>query len=750
MTPGTDAQLPAPDGDAPRTYRARPAPSVIEVDGILAPGEWDDAQVIPLRWEVDPGENERASVETTCRIARDEENLYLGCRASDPDPERIRAYVTDRDGIDGHDRIVLLLDPFRDARRGFVFGVSALGVQSDAFFNQQGTGFMGGGGDPLRDPSWDAIWQSAGRIGDGGYSVEAAIPFRSLRFPRDEDAEAWGMLISRHWPRSSAVELRSAPLDRSDSCVLCQADRLAGLEGVSPGRNVQLSPTLTASRSDGPAEEGGGLESGPLNGEAGLDARWSPRPSLTLNLTANPDFSQVEADAAQLEVNQAFALFFPEKRPFFQEGADVFQTPIQALFTRSMADPSAGAKLTGKLGANAVGAMLVRDEVNGRIIPGREGSSSALEETPVTTGVARLRRDLGESSTLGGLAVLREGAGYHNRVAGVDGFFQPLPTVTARAQYLRSWTADRAAEPIGAAAAGIGAADSFSGDAFQGHLRYASRDWILNSDLRYRGDGFRADAGFVPQVGVRGGNASVQRRFWGERGSWFTRLTGQIGFWSNRTLDDDVLAEGIWLGGTYQGPGQLSVTYFPNIFREGFRGEVYDMVTHFFNVSARPSGTLTARLNGQLGGAVDFANARKADQVRLSPGIELRLGRRTFLDLSHTYQRLESADDGREIFTAHLSEVRAVYNFSARAFLRGVVQHRLTDRNPAVYAAEVPTRRRTVFSQLLFSYKVNPQTVFFLGYTDDRAGLSLETDRRLRIEPTGRTLFVKVGYAWRP
>jgi len=750
-TASTPASLDRGRERSPRRIMAGEVASPIEVDGVVSAEEWAGVPEVPLPWEVDPAENGRAPVETVCRIAFDPEYLYLGCAAEDPDPGSVRAWITDRDGIGDHDRIVVTLDPFGDRRRGFLFGVSAHGVQFDARFNQQGT--------PREDGSWDAIWSSAGRVTEGGYEVEAAIPFRSLRFPEREGEHEWGLLISRFRPRSSRVELRSAPLDRDEACMLCQANRLGGLRGIAPGRNVQLSPTVTASRTDGSADGGGGLEPGSVSGDPGLDLRWSPLPELAINATVNPDFSQVEADAAQLDVNRTFALFFPEKRPFFQEGADVFQTPIRALFTRSVVDPSVGGKVTGKIDDLAVGAMAVRDEVNVLLLPGPEGSASVELDEAVTTGVARIRRDVGASSTLGALGVVREGRSYHNRVAGVDAFLQPRPSLTVRAQALRSSTqypaeitgtrgSSSAGDGEGAAPRSTGSA--FGGTAFQGGVRYQTREWILNSDVRYRGHGFRADAGFQPQVGVKGGTASVERVVWGGGGRWFDRLSAQTGVWRTEEIEGPLLDGGFWAGITFRGPLQSGLTYFPNVLRQGFGGEEFAITTHFLSGSFRPVSDLGLRVQAVLGDAVDFANVREARQTSLTPAVDLRLGRRTKIDLSHRFQRLETREGALEIFTAQVSDLRIVYNFSNRAFVRGIVQHRLTDRNPAAHQAEVPTRVRSLFTQLLFSYKVNPQTLVFLGWSDDRAGTSELPGRALSLEPRARSFFLKLGYAWRP
>ncbi|HSR42269.1 MAG TPA: DUF5916 domain-containing protein, partial [Longimicrobiales bacterium] len=388
-------------------YPVRPAASAIDVDGRLEEPGWLAAEPIPLPWETAPGDNAPAPVRTECYVTFDEERLYLACVARDPDPDRIRAYITDRDDTEGHDRVVFALDPFDDARRAFEFGVSALGVQSDAVFEEQSG---------ESDASWDAIWSSAGRIAPEGWVVEAAIPFRSLRFPAGGD-RAWGFHVRREWPRSDRVETRSMHWDRDRACQLCQANRVTGISGVSPGLDVELVPTLTArvaeARRDFPAGE---LEGPGPEPEVGLDARWGVTTDLTLNATLNPDFSQVEADAPQLDANTRFALFFPEKRPFFLEGAELFRTPVEAVFTRTVVDPVVGMKATGKLGASAVGAMVALDETNVLLLPGNQGSESVSLDQRVLSAVGRFRRDVGASGTVGALYTARVADGYGNHV----------------------------------------------------------------------------------------------------------------------------------------------------------------------------------------------------------------------------------------------------------------------------------------------------------------------------------------------
>ncbi|MBZ0089216.1 MAG: carbohydrate binding family 9 domain-containing protein, partial [Thermoanaerobaculia bacterium] len=336
-------------------YQARRAESPVAVDGRLDDAAWRQPPTFELVYEIRPGENTPAAVRTEGWIAFDDEHVYFAFRCQDPDPERIRARFTDRDSAFQDDFVGVVLDTFDDQRRAFEFFVNPLGVQMDLVQDDVNS---------VEDETWDAIWQSAGRITAEGYEVEAAIPFASLRFRADGERRTWGIDAVRIWPRGDRVQLALGPRERGRNCYLCQAAQLDGLEGARPGRDLELTPTLTGSRS----ETRDPFPSAPLaesdqGTELGLTARWGITPDLKLLGTYHPDFSQVEADAAQLAVNNQFAIFYPEKRPFFLEGADSFDTTIDAVYTRDVADPDWGLKLTGKQGAGVLGFFLAEDAV---------------------------------------------------------------------------------------------------------------------------------------------------------------------------------------------------------------------------------------------------------------------------------------------------------------------------------------------------------------------------------------------------
>ncbi len=712
-----------------QTQKVTPTDSDIDVDGVLDEPAWAEAAPITLPFEWLPGDNTPAPVDTECFVTHDAANLYLACRALDPDPGSIRAHVADRDTPFADDHMVFLLDTFNDQRRAFQFRVNPYGVQMDAILSQ---GF--------EDFSWDTIWDSAGRITEQGYVVEVAIPFKSLAFQPTASEQTWGIIVDRSYPRSVRHRIRNTWTDRNDTCVLCQADRLVGFQGVRPGRDLELTPTLTTSRTDRredlSAEE---LERGDIDAEPGLFVEWGVTPNLGLSGTVNPDFSQVEADVAQLEVNERFALFFPEKRPFFLEGADLFDVPGNLVFTRTVVDPIAGGKVVGKLGGNAIGVFLTQDNVNNLVLPGSEFSRRTLLDDDVTGAVARYRRDIGASSTLGLLYTGREADGYHNRLIAADGLLR-----LSRSNLVSFIVAHSRTEyPDSIAAAFSQPEGEFSAEGYFAEFQHSSRNVFAEVSWREIERRFRADAGFLPQVGRRGPEGALAYTFWGDAGKWFNqiriRASGARLENEDGELNEQILETNVFYSGPLQSQAALETSWI----KQRFAGETFDLRRYFAFASLRPSGGVEAELIVQLGDDIDFENVRKADIFRIGPQLELKLGPRVEWSLGHTLERLSLA--GERIFLANLFQTRLVYHFSQRAFVRGIVQFRDVDRNLDLYLNPAEESTQTLFTQFLFSYEVNPRTVLFAGYSDNRLALT-EVD----MTTTDRSFFLKLGYAWRP
>lgn len=728
---GARFSVPPVVADTVRPARAEEAPTV---DGRLDETAWGAARPVPLPWEVQPGENAPAPTATSCRFLYDDEALYMGCRARDPRPEDVRARYGDRDGAQRDDRIVLWLDTFRDRRRAYRFSVNPLGVQGDAL-----------AGNDFVDTSWDGIWASGGRLTPSGYVVEIAVPFRALQYPTDDLPGAWGVVLERIRPRSVVRLLRSVPADYRDPCFLCRAQDLLAPWGTPPGHQIEVNPTVVASG----IQQREGLEAPrfsrrDLDAEAGATARWRPAPWLAVHGTVNPDFSQVEADAAQLDANRRFALFFEEKRPFFVDNEDIFETPGEPLvFTRTVADPAAGMRVTGKAGSGTFGVLVARDRVTSILVPGREDSDRAVLDAGHTTLVTRYRGDVSESSTLGAVATVRTGAGYANRVAAGDAVVRPGGGFEIRgvAAVSSSTYADGVAEelrasdrsPIGWWAGGSG--------------RFRSRSWDVVGQLEARTDGFRADAGFVPEVGFRSASLEANRFVRARVPGWFTTLG--IGF----DVDHSEFADGTLRGRSaqllldYEGPAQLEVDLDLTWRDEVLGGRHFATNEQELEVAVRPSGGIGATVELAVGRDVDVANGRPASKVELSPAVSWEPGRHLRLDASWAFQRLVAG--GRAVLEESAFNVSAHYRFDRR------LRVRLTGRLASERRRDPGERRRdpdapppaeleddAAVSQLLLSYEVNPRTVAYLGYSDAWSG-----DRDVPLRQVSRTLFLKVGYA---
>ena len=713
--------------------RVARATGPIVVDGRLDETAWEAAAAVAVPFEWFPGDNTAAPVDTDVRVPFDDARLYVGFRARDPRPAAIRAHLADRDDAFEDDSVGFAIDPFNDRRTAYLFRVNPLGVQMDARLSDA---------DDSEDWSWDAIWDAAGRLTPDGYVVEIAVPLSQLRFPKGGGAEGdggqtWGFLAQRRYPRDVEHLLRSVVRDRGLDGLVCQFAPLGGFVVRRPGRELALQPTVTAGRTDLAASPGGRLVAGDEDVEAGLTLRWNPTASLTALGTVNPDFSQVEADAVQLDVNTRFALFFPERRPFFLEGADAFSTFLPAVFTRTIADPTAGAKLTGKLGRHGFGVLAAEDSINNLLFPGFEGSRRTSLDQDVLAGVARVQRDVGATSSLGLLWTGRDASGYANHVAGIDGTLRPSDSKAIRFQLLGS----RTEYPDALAAAFGQPADGFGGHALAVQASHSDREWFWFGRYDEIDDDFRADSGFLPQVGYRFGQAGVNRTFWGDEDRWYRRLEIYLGADATHELEGDVRDWGGDLEATWWGPKQtvVSVNLAPN--EESFAGETYSSFRQGVEASFRPSGDLGLGFGVRWGGTIDFANRREADFLRIGAEADFHLGRHVEGTLGHEWQDFEVAPG--PLFRAHVTEARVVYHLNVRTYLRAIVQHTDLERNPAVYLFPVEEDEDDLFAQLLFSYKLDPQTALLAGYSDDRLALTGSS-----LEPAGRTFFLKVGYAF--
>lgn len=717
----------------PRIDALPHAAGAVVIDGVLDDAIWRQALVIPLTVETHPSENTPAKVRTDAYLVEDGERLLVAFDAHDPDPGEIRAYLRDRDSAYSDDMVGVVLDSFDDQRRAFEFFVNALGVQMDLTIDE----INGGESD-----AWDAIWDSAGRIDERGYVVEMAIPFSQLSFKRVAGPQTWGIDLLRFYPRNDRVRLSNNAQERGTNCYLCQFDKVRGFERAEPGRNLEIVPTLTASQTDARADlPDGPLVAGDTETEVGLGVRWGVTPDITASLALNPDFSQVEADVPQLDVNNQFALFFPESRPFFLEDANYFSTPINAVFTRTIADPDVSAKLTGRSGENTFGVFGAEDAVTNLLFPGPLGSSSESLEQSSRALVGRYSRGFGDASTVGALVTSRSGSGYSNVVAGFDGRYRINDSNNFRFQFLQSET-----EYPEQVVADFDQPDgAFTGDALRVNYNFNTRNWFANVNYLQLDPSFRADSGFVSRVDVEQRNLNAGHVWHGGDDAWWNQL--RVGARSNVARDRKgrLLQRNTESFFNMQGPLQSFVQVGAWTGRQFWDGTLYDAGGAVMFAQLRPTRGLQVSLQANRSEQIDFANSRLGDQASFEPGIEWNANRHLLVRLRQTFRQLDTKA-GERIFEAALTDLRLTWQFNLRSFLRLTLQRQSIDRNPSVHLDPVDETSVNVATQLLYSYKLNPQTVIFAGYSENR----IENDPVPSLTLQDRTFFVKLGYAWAP
>ncbi|MGH9382518.1 MAG: DUF5916 domain-containing protein [Thermoanaerobaculia bacterium] len=717
----------------------RRAAGAITVDGDLSDPGWQGVEAIDTWYETNPGNNVPPKVGNVGYLAYDDDFLYAAFEFADPEPQRIQAPLGDRDSISGNtdDYGGLIIDSNNDGKTALLLLANPRGIQYDAFSSDA----YG------EDAAPDFYWESAGRVTETGWALEMRVPFSSLRYT-ESDPEQWGIMLYRNRPREFRYQMFTTRLPRDSNCFICNVQPLVGLAGLPGGSHWVAAPYLHANQLSQPrAGLGTPLESDDPQAELGADVKWIPNPDTVLDATVNPDFSQVESDEAQIAANERFALFFPEKRPFFLEGIDLFSTPIQAHYTRTFTAPRWGARATGEVAGTAYTAMVGEDRGGGSVIlPGANSSQLAFQDFESLVAVARVRRDIGRSFAsflYSGREIDESDGGGANRVFGPDFRWQPNDQDEVTGQLLYSFS-DTPRRPDLVA--------EWDGRRLEGHAArlswYRQTDtWDYYTRLQDVDKEFRADNGFVPQVGYRYGQAEVGYTLRPEdRPVSRLRLSGTVEYVGGR--DGGILTRG------------LTPRLEMNAVRNSFIGvelafeDVLGIDEVHKRVQVRPSfelspGRIWARalLSATLGDEVDFVNDRLGDGVTVGltnifrPTDHLQfevLTDRRWLDVETPEGR-----SGR-LFTADVARLKTVYTFNARSWIRLIGQWVETERDPALYRVDVSAEDSDFAGSAVFAYKLNWQTVLYAGYGDTR----LLDPRTGDIEPADRQVFLKISYAF--
>jgi Domain of unknown function (DUF5916) len=721
----------------------------IVVDGDLSDPAWKDAAPIERWWETNPGDNVEPKVRSVGRVAYDDKYLYAAFEFDDPEPKNIRAPYADRDNLDSTtDYGGIILDPDYDRKTAILFLANPRGIQYDSINSDTN-------GNEDNSPDW--FWDSAAKINAHGWTLEIRIPFSSLRYPKS-NPQTWGVMLYRNMPRDRRYQMFTTRLPRESNCFICNEQTLTGLSDLPPGGNWVIAPYGVAHQESTPRGDlGTELVNYAPNYEAGLDAKWTPNAGTTVDMTVNPDFSQVESDVPQITANERFALFFPEKRPFFLEGVDLLSTPVQAVYTRTITNPSWGARATGKEGDTSYTALVTQDDGGGSvIIPGPDGSELAQQDFHSTVAIGRVRHDLGQSFVSGLFTDREIAGGGHNRVIGPDFQWRPKKGEAFTGQVLYS---DTRTPDLHCPTPGTCFPEEWDGRRMSGHaaeLLYQHNDahWDAFANYRDYGDGFRADDGFVPQVGFREGYVE--------------------GGYSRYPTKGFVSRQRIFLQGDYveDRTGSLIQTFFaPGTGIDGRANSFlrFWMIEERVRATDAVSGEMKIiprrRFRTQLQASpwswltrigLDLTYGRDVDFVRARPGFG---GQVTFnatvrptdhlaIDLLADRRWLDVDDgtDASRLFTANVDRIKATYTFTQRCFLRLIAQRQSQTQDPVLYGLvpPIPPKDESTAVSALFAYKLNWQSVVFVGYGDDR-DWSPDTGN---LERAGQSFFLKLSYAF--
>jgi hypothetical protein len=741
----------------------------VDVDGYLDEAVWERAAVLGGFTQYEPSEGIPAREDTEVRVFVARDAIYFGVRALDSGMGEIRATLAERDEYTRNDDFVrFILDTFDDQRRAYVFSVNPYGVQHDGLWVEGGGGHRGYG--PPIDENPDFIWESSAHMGDGGWTAEVKIPFKSLRFP-ERDVQSWGFNVTRTIQRRG-FQQSWAPLTSDVANKLTQSGHLEGLQDLDAGMFLEINPVATGKRVGLYDEEVGALVDDGLEEDFGLNVTYGLTSNLTLDGTVNPDFSQVEADAGQIAVNERFALFFPEKRPFFLEGTEIFSLPKQLIYTRSIVDPVAGAKLTGKVGSLNVGYLGAVDDVD-------DGSDAVVN-------IVRARKDIGESSTLGMLYTDRTRSGAHyNRMGGLDARF----VLGGRYTLTLLGAGSRTADP------GSDEGQVFSGSYLVAGLQRAGRTFSFSAEVEDAAPDFRAGSGFLRRIGdtqlqtearlnrFGAPDALIEqlglvfngRGYWDHDAFWAgeslkertVSLGGRIslrnnitfyGSWNRSLFDfDDATYDGLWTlpdGGSpepfrpdqslFSGLDGTRLMFWLRMW-EKVNGEV-QLTWQESPVFDRSFG-VPVELGEQWGGNVEL-NLFPTPQLQAEVGVR--------------HERINRKRDGSRYSSATIPRIRAQYQFTRALFLRTILEYSAQEReaplDPVTGAPlasgcddECDIREGSDSNDFriegLLAFEPSPGTVFFLGYTRDMEDPSPFAFRDVEARSEG--LFVKVSYRFR-
>lgn len=706
----------------------------IRLSGKLDDPGWLQARPIELDYEVTPGENTPPPQKTFVRVLYNSQRVYFGFDCRDTRPSEIRAHLTDRDKPFDDDFVLIILDTYGDYQRSYEFLVNPYGVQGDLLRTGNN-----------EDPSFDAVWESEASIDSGGWTAEMAIPFKSLRFPSRPE-QRWVVEFIRNYPRTSRVQISWMKIDRNNPCLPCQAGFIEGIHDVqASASSIDILPYILGQKTgelDDNSNPQSSFDDGKVGGRVGGGIRYAPSPDFALEGAINPDFSQVESDATQISVNSNYSLFYPEKRPFFLLGADMFQNSTQTFYSRTINNPIGAARAIGKSGSLSFAYLAASDRNTPFIIPGEETSDAVATDLHSISNIGRVRYDFGKEAFLGGMMTMRNtGTSAHNYVGGVDWNYKFLENYYFSGEVFYADTREVNDTSIYSDQRALGSTGhdaAFNGEHLAGSstsisFRRNAREYSFGLQLLDRAPTFQAQDGFVPNNNLRTALLYQSYEFY-PTGALVDRWT--ISMNNGLHYNYDGVQKERWalprIDVQLKAQTEITFTYFA-LNDELYKGVQFNHINRGeLSVYARPAGFLTLSLDGSVGRFI-----KRSDPVDLGRGhtidltAQIRPESRLEIDLSFSRARLSSLATGDLFYDGYIGRATGIFQFSREIFFRLIAQYNKFDSEIDVYP--------------LLSYKLNAYTIFYAGSTYSL----LDFGDPFGVKTSSRQYFVKLQYLFR-
>lgn len=721
-------------------------PGKMTIDGILDEEVWKNAQTAGNFAEISPGNNVKPEVETEVKMFYDDDYLYLGFICFENDMPGLRASVSDRDKMYGDDWVGPFIDTYSDLKQAFEMYVNPKGIQGDLLWTPSN-----------EDSNYDIIYDSEAKIYSDRWTAEMRIPFKSLRFPEKKE-QVWRIHLLRNRPRGERQKIYWASVSRDNPNFLGQSGFLKGLKNVKRGKDIQFLPYVLGSQNgylENKNNSDSKFKNGKINGEFGLSAKYGISSTLTFDGTYNPDFSQVEADAPQINVNSPFALFYPEKRPFFLEGIDNFSTPINVAYTRSINNPLFALKLTGKKNKLNIGFISAYDENTPFIVPLTERSFFLSSNKNSISNILRLKYDMGGEDYFGMIFSDREegtdsskafGFSGYNRNFGFDGKFGFSSYYYLTFQLLANYTKEINDTNFYNSTLKKYKFDNnkhtalFDGEKYNGTNAYISfnrsaEGWSFYTEYFFQSPNVRRDNGFIQRNNFHQWFMQQEYNFYPET-KIFRRIDPEFNvelrYDANGRLKEQFAELNLvtdWTNGIYSSIGYYLVN------NEDYGGIFHKNINRWhFDIEANNiSKFLTGGFYYEFGKFI--VRFEDPTYVGFGHNFNLWLTMKPFErlrnDLTYDYSELSKNTGGEKLYAGYILSDKISYQFTKNFFLRILIQYDLFNKNMNI--------------DPLISYKWNPYTILFLGSSHNLNEIS-DTGGNLKYSETERQIFLKFQY----